>query len=80
MHVRASNYIVCHMICLLILLVSFKCYIYIYIKKKKIWDNRFFKYRIMPPRRRSLCDFNQDPMICLLILLDPHFFYFFYTA
>jgi hypothetical protein len=26
-----------------------------------MWDNHSFKYRIMPPRRRPLCDFNQDP-------------------
>jgi hypothetical protein len=24
-------------------------------------DNRSFKYRIMPPRGRPLCDFNHDP-------------------
>jgi len=26
-----------------------------------MWDNHSFKYRIMPPRRHPLCDFNQDP-------------------
>jgi len=49
---------------LLIILVSFRCYIVFYrrlILFYAMWDNCSFKYRIMSTRRRPPCDFNHDP-------------------